>query len=88
MPKLKAGLRTLTLGFVAVLALLFGLLSVMELPLREVAQLLVASVLIVAVLALAGFIVALIWRASVALFRSGSSKKPRPGSSKKRRENL
>jgi len=69
MPRLNAGIRTLTLGFIAVLALLFGLLSVMERPLREVAQLLVASVLLVLVLAVAGFIGALLWRAALALLR-------------------
>lgn len=54
-------IRTLLLGFGALLAIIYGLIFILEMPAREVFQLVLASVIIVAALALAGFIFSLLW---------------------------
>jgi hypothetical protein len=54
-------IRTLLLGFGALLAIIYGLIFILDMPAREVFQLLLASVIIVAALALAGFIFSLLW---------------------------
>ena len=50
--------RTVLLGFAALLALLYGLAFVLELAWRDVALLVAASVVIIVLLAVAGFVFA------------------------------
>ena len=59
--KIQFRARTLLLGAVAFLAVVYGLIFVLELPRKLVAQLLLASTILVGALALGGLIAAAIW---------------------------
>ena len=53
-------IRTLALGALALLAIMFGLIYLLDMPVEEVFQLLVVSAILVFILAAAGFFFALV----------------------------
>ena len=53
-------IRTLALGALALLAIMFGLIYLLDMPVEHVLQLLVVSVVLVFILAVAGFFFALV----------------------------
>ena len=52
--------RTLLLGVAALLAIIFGLIYLLDMPARDVLQLLGASIILVLLIAIAGFVFSLL----------------------------
>ncbi len=65
--------RTLLLGFGALLAIVFGLIYLLDMPAREVLQLVGASIILVLLIAVAALIFSLLLHLLRRLFDKGDS---------------
>jgi len=68
-------IKTLLLGFGALLAIIYGLIVIVGIPVKQVLLLLSVAILIVAAMALAGFVFTFIFLSIKRLFKAGFKNK-------------